>query len=43
VQRAEGDVTKLDGVGEAFERAAAATPGARVSSYFSTGDESKRT
>src|SRR6266540_955017 len=39
VQRAEGDITKIDGVGEAFERAADATPGARMSSYFSTGDE----
>jgi RND superfamily putative drug exporter len=40
VQRAEGDITKIDGVGEAFERAAVATPGARMSSYFSTGEAS---
>ena len=39
VQRADGDITKIDGVEEAFARAAAVTPGARVSSYFSTRDE----
>src|SRR3990170_7874450 len=39
VQKAEGDITKVAGVEEAFEKAAAVTPGARVSSYFSTGDE----
>jgi RND superfamily putative drug exporter len=39
VLRAEGDITRVEGVEQAFERAAAVTPGARMSSYFSTGDE----
>ncbi|MDQ5819984.1 MAG: MMPL family transporter [Actinomycetota bacterium] len=39
VQRADGDITKVEGVEAAFERAAAVTPGARVSSFFTTGDE----
>jgi len=34
-----GDVTKTAGVKESFEAAAAALPGARSSSYFSTGSE----
>jgi RND superfamily putative drug exporter len=39
VQRADGDITKVRGVEAAFERAAAVTPGARVSSYFTTHDD----
>jgi putative drug exporter of the RND superfamily len=39
VLSADGDVTQIDGVEEAFDRAAAATPGARVSSFFSTGSD----
>jgi RND superfamily putative drug exporter len=39
VLRAEGDITRVAGAEEAFERAAAVTPGARLSSYFNTGDE----
>jgi RND superfamily putative drug exporter len=39
VQRADGDITKVKGVEAAFERAAAVTPGTRISSYFTTGDE----
>jgi RND superfamily putative drug exporter len=38
VQRADGDITKVDGVEAAFEKAAAVTPGARVASWFTTGD-----
>ena len=32
VQRADGDITEIEGVAQAFERAAAATPGARLNS-----------
>jgi hypothetical protein len=39
VQHADGDITKVKGVEEAFERAAAVTPGTRISSYFTTDDE----
>jgi RND superfamily putative drug exporter len=39
IQRTDGDITKVDGVEAAFERAAAVTPGARVGSYFNTGDD----
>jgi putative drug exporter of the RND superfamily len=39
VQRAETDITKVKGVGKAFERAAAVMPGTRMSSYFTTGDD----
>jgi RND superfamily putative drug exporter len=39
VQRADGDITKVAGVEEAFEQAAAVIPGSRLSSYFTTGDE----
>ncbi|MBA3364410.1 MAG: MMPL family transporter [Actinobacteria bacterium] len=39
VQRIDGDITRAEGVAAAFERAAEATPGARMSSYFTTGDE----
>src|SRR5918995_2015076 len=35
----EGDVTKVPGVEEAIAKTAAANPGARVSSYFNTGDD----
>jgi putative drug exporter of the RND superfamily len=35
----DGDVTEVSGVENAIERAAAANPGSRVSSYFSTGDD----
>jgi RND superfamily putative drug exporter len=37
VQRADGDITQVEGVEAAFDAAARATPGARVSSYFTTG------
>ncbi len=33
------DVTQVQGVEAAFDQAAQATPGARVNSYFTTGDE----
>jgi len=36
---APGDVTKVDGIERAIDAAAAANPGSRVSSYFSTGDD----
>jgi putative drug exporter of the RND superfamily len=39
VLRADEDVTKVPGVEEAVERAAAANPGSRVSSFFNTGDD----
>jgi RND superfamily putative drug exporter len=39
VLRADGDITKVEGVETAFDRAAAVTPGARVTSYFTTGDD----
>ncbi len=39
VLRADGDVTKVPGVEEAIRKAAAATPGSRVSSYFDAGNE----
>ncbi|MDP8911453.1 MAG: MMPL family transporter [Actinomycetota bacterium] len=39
VLRTDGDITKVDGVDDAFEAAAKATPNARMSSYFTTGDE----
>ena len=39
VLRADGDITRIDGVEEAFAAAAEATPNARVSSYFTTGDD----
>ncbi len=39
VLRADGDVTKVAGVEQAIERAAAASPGSRVSSYFNTRDD----
>ena len=35
----EGDVTKVAGVEDAIERAAAANPGSRVSSFFNTQDD----
>jgi RND superfamily putative drug exporter len=38
VLRSDGDITKVPGVETAFDRAAAVTPGARVNSYFTTGD-----
>jgi putative drug exporter of the RND superfamily len=38
VVTAPGDVTKTPGVAQALRRAAAASPGARSSSYFSTGN-----
>jgi len=34
-----GDVTKIAGVEQAIERTVAANPGARVSSFFNTGDD----
>ncbi len=37
VFRTRGDVTKSDAIRKAMERAAAANPGARTSSFFSTG------
>jgi len=40
VLRTGGDITRVPGVERAIARAAAATPGSRVSSYFSTGDAS---
>jgi putative drug exporter of the RND superfamily len=39
VFKADGDVTKVAGVEAAIERAAAVTPGARVNSFFNTGDD----
>jgi len=39
VLRADGDVTKAPGVEQAIERAAAANAGARVSSFFNTGND----
>ena len=39
VFRADRDVTKVPGVERAIERTAAATPGARVSSFFNTRDD----
>ncbi len=39
VLRSEGDVTKVSGVEQAIEKATAANPGARVSSFFNTGNE----
>jgi RND superfamily putative drug exporter len=39
VMRSNGDITKVKGVEQAFERAAAVRPGTRISSYFSTGDD----
>ena len=39
VVRADGDVTRVAGVERAFEAAAAANPGSRMSSYFTTGDD----
>ncbi len=39
VLESDGDVTKVAGVEKAIQRAAAATPGARVSSYFNTGSD----
>jgi RND superfamily putative drug exporter len=35
----QGDVTKKPGLGRAIERTAAAVPGSRVSSYFTTGSD----
>jgi RND superfamily putative drug exporter len=40
VLRTDGDITKVGGIEAAFEKAAATTPGARVASYFTTGDTS---
>ena len=37
--RADEDVTKVPGVEAAIEKAAAANPGSRVSSFFNTGDD----
>src|SRR5688572_25820196 len=37
--KTDGDVTKVPGVEEAIEKAAAANPGSRVSSFFNTGDD----
>jgi putative drug exporter of the RND superfamily len=39
VLETDGDITQVEGVEEAFEEAAAVSPGARLSSFFSTGDE----
>ena len=39
VMRADGDVTEVAGVERAIQRAAAANPGSRVSSFFNTQDE----
>jgi RND superfamily putative drug exporter len=39
VLRADGDVTRVPGVEQAIESAAAANPGSRVSSYFDTNDD----
>ena len=39
VLRADRDITEVEGAEEAFEAAAKATPNARVSSFFTTGDE----
>ena len=39
VLRSDGDITQVAGAEQAFEQAAAVTPGTRVSSYFTTGDE----
>ena len=39
VFRADGDVTKVQGVESAIEKVAAATPGSRVSSFFNTGGD----
>ena len=39
VLRADGDVTKVPGVEEAIEKAGAANPGSRVSSYFNTNED----
>jgi RND superfamily putative drug exporter len=39
VLEADSDITKIDGVDQAFYAAAQATPNARVSSYFTTRDE----
>ncbi len=39
VLRADEDVTKVAGVETAIEKASAANPGSRVSSFFNTGDE----
>ncbi|HUP32158.1 MAG TPA: MMPL family transporter [Gaiellaceae bacterium] len=39
VLSADGDVTEVPGVEEAIEQVAAANPGARVSSFFDTGDD----
>jgi RND superfamily putative drug exporter len=37
VYHSDGDVTKSDAIKQSMQRAAATTPGARTSSYFSTG------
>src|SRR5687768_5393551 len=37
--KADGDVTEKPGVEEAIQKAAAANPGSRVSSFFNTGDD----
>ncbi len=39
VLRADRDITKVEGVAAAFQAAAEATPNARMSSFFTTGDE----
>jgi len=39
VFRADGDVTQVDGVEGAIERAAAANEGSRASSFFNTSDQ----
>ncbi len=39
VLRADGDVTKVPGVEQAIERTTAANQGARVSSFFNTGND----
>ena len=39
VLRADEDVTKVPGVEEAIAKTAAANPGSRVSSFFTTGDD----
>ncbi len=38
VLKADGDVTKVPGVEQTIDKIAAANPGARVSSFFNTGD-----
>ncbi len=39
VLAAEGDITEIDGVEQAFEAAGATAPGGRVNHFFNTGDD----